>query len=216
VWCSDHFLNLHSLYPPTELLAVYLVAIPQEKAWSGLFRKCLDDLLRSPSRCRMLSKVGVNNAPAIVRQYHHHEEHAKCGGRNVKKSIDTISLTWLSRKVRQVCEGGFLRLGIRRETVRSETSIPSLSSSPWIRRAPHNGLACAICSIKAFTCESTAGRPPVFRRDETRIGIVKNILRKKAEGVDRRLIGVPMCQVQCWTRESRYFCFLTYMACTYN
>src|SRR5262245_3393547 len=83
----------------------------------------------------------------------------------VKKSIDTISLTWLSMKVRQVCEGGFLRLGIRRETVRSETSIPSLSSSPWIRGAPHNRLACAICSINAFTSESTAGRPPVFRRD---------------------------------------------------
>src|SRR5262245_15710997 len=85
VWCSDHFLNLHPVYPPTELLAVYLVAIPQEKAWRGLFRKCLDELLGGPSSRRMLSDVEVNNAPAIVCQYHQHEEYAKCGGRNGEK-----------------------------------------------------------------------------------------------------------------------------------
>jgi hypothetical protein len=42
--------------------------------------------------------------------------------------------------VLQVCEGGFLILGISRETDLSEMSIPSLSNSPWMRGAPHGGL----------------------------------------------------------------------------
>jgi hypothetical protein len=54
----------------------------------------------------------------------------------VKKSIETRSWTWLVRNVRQVWDGGVPRLGISRETVRSDTSIPSLESSPWILGAP--------------------------------------------------------------------------------
>jgi hypothetical protein len=38
--------------------------------------------------------------------------------------------------VRQVCEGGFRRPGVRREIVRSETSNPSFNNSPCIRGAP--------------------------------------------------------------------------------
>ncbi|PYS08014.1 MAG: hypothetical protein DMG15_28415, partial [Acidobacteria bacterium] len=48
----------------------------------------------------------------------------------LKKSIDTRSRTLLSRKVRHVWDGAVLRFGMSRETGRSETSIPSLSSSP--------------------------------------------------------------------------------------
>src|SRR5262245_38190110 len=81
------------------------------------------------------------------------------------KSIETNSRKWLSRNVRQVCEGGFLFFGISRETVLSEISIPSLSSSPWMRGAPHSGLACVICLIMALIRELAQGRPPIFRRD---------------------------------------------------
>src|SRR5215467_6512301 len=83
----------------------------------------------------------------------------------VRKSIETDSRKWLSRNVRQVCDGGFLPLGISRETDLSEISIPSLSNSPWMRGAPHSGLACVICLIRALICESAEGRPPIFRRD---------------------------------------------------
>ena len=37
--------------------------------------------------------------------------------------------------------------------------IPSLRSSPWIRGAPHSGLAWLIWRIRARTSWSTAGRP---------------------------------------------------------
>jgi hypothetical protein len=46
----------------------------------------------------------------------------------------------LVRKVRHVCDGGLRDArGIRRETSPSEISMPSLSSSPWMHGAPHNG-----------------------------------------------------------------------------
>jgi hypothetical protein len=48
-----------------------------------------------------------------------------------KKSIDASEPTWLSRKARQVCEGGFRGLGgMKRDTLRSAMSMPSFSNSP--------------------------------------------------------------------------------------
>jgi hypothetical protein len=44
------------------------------------------------------------------------------------------------------------------------TSIPSLSSSPWTRGAPHNGLAMLISRINLRISADSAGRP-AQRRD---------------------------------------------------
>src|ERR1035437_4937329 len=49
----------------------------------------------------------------------------------VKKSIETVVFTWFSRKVRQVCEGGFRRWTRYLLTLVSPMSMPSLRSSPW-------------------------------------------------------------------------------------
>src|SRR4029450_7718603 len=57
----------------------------------------------------------------------------------LKKSTDTKLWTWFSRKVRQVCDGGF-RLRTRYLlTLVSPISIPSFSSSPSMRGAPQRG-----------------------------------------------------------------------------
>ena len=40
-----------------------------------------------------------------------------------------------------------------------DTSIPSLSSSPWIRGAPHNGFAMLMARINWRSSSDTAGRP---------------------------------------------------------
>jgi hypothetical protein len=62
------------------------------------------------------------------------------------------------RKAFQVCDGGLSRLGMSPETVRSETLIPNLSSSPWIRGAPQSGLASAIFRIRWLTSGLLTGR----------------------------------------------------------
>jgi len=62
----------------------------------------------------------------------------------------------LVRKVRQVCDGGERRFGIKRETVRSAISMPSLRSSPWIRGAPQSGFAGGWPSSRNFPWISPA------------------------------------------------------------
>jgi len=48
-------------------------------------------------------------------------------------------------------------------TVDSATSTPSLSSSPWIRGAPHSQLARLISRIRSRISLGIAGRPPLER-----------------------------------------------------
>jgi hypothetical protein len=68
-------------------------------------------------------------------------------------SIAAMSGRWLRRKLRQVGEGTLGRHGIHRPTVAWLILMPSLSSSPWMRGAPHNGLALLMRRIKhAFLC----------------------------------------------------------------
>jgi hypothetical protein len=57
----------------------------------------------------------------------------------VKKSMETRSLRWLSRKAFQICDGDYFLLGISRETVRSETLIPSFANSPFTLGVLHTG-----------------------------------------------------------------------------
>jgi hypothetical protein len=52
------------------------------------------------------------------------------GGMNAK------SPRWFAKNVRQVCDRAVGRPCRYRETVRSETAIPSFSNSPWIGGAP--------------------------------------------------------------------------------
>src|SRR5258706_7930880 len=71
---------------------------------------------------------------------------------------------WLRRKVFQPCDGGSRLLTIYLATLVCPTSMPSLSNSPWIRGAPHSGLAMLISRISLRISGSTVGRPPL-RRD---------------------------------------------------
>jgi hypothetical protein len=53
-------------------------------------------------------------------------------------------------------------MGGRRDTVRSEMGMPSLSNSPWLRGAPQSGFAAAIFRIRVRIAGLTSGRP-LFR-----------------------------------------------------
>jgi len=78
-------------------------------------------------------------------------------------SIAARSGRWLRRKLRQVGEGTLGRHGIHLPTVAWLILMPSLSNSPWMRGAPHNGLALLIRRIKARISVPIFGRPG--RRD---------------------------------------------------
>jgi hypothetical protein len=63
------------------------------------------------------------------------------------------------RNVRHVCDGGRRGLFTSRETVRSETAIPNLPNSPWIRGAPQSGFAVAIFITSVRIVAVVLGRP---------------------------------------------------------
>ena len=77
-----------------------------------------------------------------------------------KKSIAAMPSRWFRRKVFQLSAepGGAGRLGIHLEMVRSETTNPSLSSSPWIRGAPQP-FSLAMRRTRSRISRSSLGRP---------------------------------------------------------
>src|SRR5258708_645675 len=81
---------------------------------------------------------------------------------------------WLRRKVFQPCDGGSRLLTIYLATLVCPISMPSLRNSPWIRGAPHSGLAMLISWISfAYVrwyswSATTTSRLPAPIRSETR------------------------------------------------
>ena len=82
------------------------------------------------------------------------------------RSPAAMSVSWLCRKLRQVGEGTLGRHGRYLPTVAWLTSMPSLSSSPWMRGAPQSGLARLIWRIRSRISVLIWGRPG--RRDRHR------------------------------------------------
>ena len=129
-WSGRDFCDTHSSDSFPKVTPLHFVSIPQQVAGCGIVWKRLNNLSPCPRSGGMFGHVEVNHPSAVMTQ-HHEDEHNPKGSRGtVKKSIETRSCTWLFRKAFQVWEGGFLFLGISREAVRSETSMPSLRSSP--------------------------------------------------------------------------------------
>ena len=87
---------------------------------------------------------------------------SKCTVGTKHRSIAAIASAWLRRNVRQLCEGGCRRRIIYLDTVDSASSKPSLSNSPWIRGAPHNGFSRLIRRIRSRRSRSIRGRPACF------------------------------------------------------
>ena len=87
------------------------------------------------------------------------------------KSIAAMPLAWLWRNVFHPCDGGRLTRGMYLATVVCPTSMPSFSSSPWIRGAPQSGLARLTSRMSRRISSSAFGRPPRgfdFQRHQSR------------------------------------------------
>src|SRR3977135_4378974 len=70
---------------------------------------------------------------------------------------------WLCKNVFQPCDGGPRLFTIYLATLVWPISMPSLSNSPWIRGAPHSGLAMLISRISLRISVGKVGRPPRCR-----------------------------------------------------
>jgi hypothetical protein len=89
----------------------------------------------------------VNNPPTVMRQRHHYEQDAKGNGRHGEQIDSDDGAEMVVEKCPPALRWRLASPGISRDTVRSETSRPRCCNSPWMRGAPHSGLAWAICLI---------------------------------------------------------------------
>ena len=97
----------------------------------------------------------------------------------VKKSIAAMASRWLRRKVSQRLDGsGSLEARfIQREMVLSETSKPSMRSSPWIRGAPQLGFSATIWNIRSRTSFEVGLLPTGFLTFEITLQYQRNPAR---------------------------------------
>ena len=112
------------------------------------------------------------------------------------RACETGNMGYVSRNVRHVCDGGFLRRGMYFDTVAWETRMPSFSNSPWMRGAPHM-LAVAMRLISARTSGSILGRPPLGRLRQVQY------LRNPARCHSMTVAGFTMISESCHLPQNR-------------
>jgi hypothetical protein len=66
---------------------------------------------------------------------------------------------WFAKNIRHVCDGALNRSHRYRDTVRSETVMPSFTNSPWIRGAPQRRFSVAMRRMRARTSATMRGLP---------------------------------------------------------
>jgi hypothetical protein len=163
--CGKHLFDAHCFHLLNKFIGKDPISVAQQITRRTVPGKRIAQLLYSPLRCGMSGDAKLENAPTVVCQHQEDVEHLKPERRHGEKvHWETILFTWLSRDVRQLCEGGLLPRSMYLATVGSVISIPSLSNSPWIRGAPHSGLLRLIIRIKSRICCGTTGRPRLPRR----------------------------------------------------
>ena len=78
---------------------------------------------------------------------------------NAPTAWHEMAPTWFLRNVRHVCDRPRVRSGRYRETVRSETAMPSFSNSPWMRGAPQRQFSVRRRRMRFRTSDSMRGLP---------------------------------------------------------
>ena len=147
-------------------------ATPPWDAWLPRTREAVGDRGSRPEKANRHSNVRVGTR---------------------QRSTAAIASAWLRRNVRHVCDGGPRCLIMYLETVDSATSKPSLSSSPWLRGAPHNKFSLLICRMRSRNSRSIFGRPARCR----------DFQRQKVlnpERCQRRMV----CGFTTWDKSSRF------------
>jgi hypothetical protein len=99
----------------------------------------------------MLCDIEMQDAPSIVTDDGKAIERAEGDRRNRKEVHRGNRFPVITEKVSQRLAGSGSRCArfIQREIVRSETSKPSMRSSPWMRGAPHVGFSTTIRNINS-------------------------------------------------------------------
>ncbi len=100
---NDYLLNADGLHPFPERQAVHSIPVADNEARGLSVAERFHHLLRCPLGRRVLGHIEMQDPASIMREHNKDEQNAEnVAVGTVKKSIDTISPTWLSRNVLQV------------------------------------------------------------------------------------------------------------------
>ena len=117
--------------------------------------KRLPELLHDPTARRVLGDVEVQDASTVVTDDEEAVEQAERDRWQGEKVHRGNRFPVVSQKRKPTLDWLGISRPIQGEMVRSETSRPSRSSSPWIRGAPHVGFSATIRKIRSRTSFET-------------------------------------------------------------
>src|SRR5215468_4551178 len=161
-WCNVNLFDAHSFDSQCEGIAVDSVAVPNHKPGSAVFRKCFDDLLCGPNRCRMLRDIEVDDAASIVRQDNEDIEDLQANRGDCEEINGYHLLNMISKKGRP----GLSRLAV---LVRYQSRnrplgnlIPEFQQFSMDARGSPDGIGASQVRTNLRISESTRGRPGPF------------------------------------------------------
>src|SRR5215472_12870024 len=129
------------------------IAIEKQKPGSGIKGKGFAQLLDDPQASGVLGDVEVQNASAFVADDEEAIEYAERDRGNRKEIHRGDGFLVVAKKGKPALArpGSLGARFIQREIVLSETSKPSMRSSPWMRGAPQVGFSATIWKIRPRT-----------------------------------------------------------------
>ena len=134
-------------HPVRESLSVSTIIVADQIARRRIPRKCLGDSLCQPLRRGMLGYREPEKLSATVAHDQKGKQALERQGRNQAKidSRDRVGMVARGMSATSAMGGLSMFDHVFQETVDSgcDPSKPSLSSSPWMRGAPHNGFCFA-------------------------------------------------------------------------
>jgi hypothetical protein len=159
---AEHLLDTHSSYLCSKVITEDSIAVAQQATRHLVKGKGLPQLLSRPLRGRVGGHIEMQNATPVMSQ---HQEHVKNleTNRGYREEVELLGV------ILQECAPGLRRRlaaahHVYLLTLLSPMSMPSLSSSPWMRGAPQMGFSRHILQIRSRTSREMAGRPGWPRR----------------------------------------------------
>src|SRR6266404_6830832 len=159
-WRSWSVTNAHRTKPSDVCLAISAIAITNDVIRRSLPAASLRQLSSDPFSRRVCRYSQPHDSTSTVpeNQKAIQQPERKCWHDKQVHRSDAVSV--IAKKGPPACDGPRLPRAMYFATLVWPTSMPSLSSSPWMRGAPQSRLARLMSRINLRTSSGTLGLPP--------------------------------------------------------
>ena len=192
----QHFADAHVSDMPSKCITEDSIAVAQQVARELVKRKGFPQLLSCPLGGRVGGHIEVENAPAVMSQHQKHVKHLKANSRHGKEIDGDQLLGVILQESSPILRPWPCTIYLL--TLLSPMSMPSLSSSPWMRGAPQPEFSRHILRIRSRISREMTGRPGWPRRTFQ----VQN-RRKPARCQAKTVSGLTMARAGRQSRQMR-------------